>query len=344
MSAKRVPGWVRRLLEKRPRIEEALHAPLGALLGCGHFGCVFESAGPWVAKLTIDPTEGDMWAALMDFQIEGHYGTDGIARVHEIVRLKPDLSWRGKPRAVHAILREAVLPVWGDESAGYFSATTIERLGLSEIPPPGRFGSWSMEAIRARSVREDPSLPPRVQGNLHELHSLMQALLKYRKGAEDWHRGATLKREWNRRRVQDAAWEDMLAAANHMSGWVGGYIGETLVSLMDRDIVLQDVHWNNVGWRAHERVEGEDLPLSLIIFDPGHSPTAQREIREVLVTNPGLAERHGLTEADVDPEELRRGIEVELEHTDDPRVAKQIALDHLAEHRDYYTKLATLNL
>lgn len=37
--------------------------------------------------------------------------------------------------------------------------------------------------------------------------------------------------------------------------------------------------------------------------------------------------------------ELERGIEVELEHTDDKEVAKEIALDHLGEAPDYYEKL-----
>ena len=53
----------------------------------------------------------------------------------------------------------------------------------------------------------------------------------------------------------------------------------------------------------------------------------------------GLAEKKGITEADVDSEQLRMGIEVEMEHTGDPEVAKRIALDHLAEFDNYYTEL-----
>lgn len=37
--------------------------------------------------------------------------------------------------------------------------------------------------------------------------------------------------------------------------------------------------------------------------------------------------------------QLRKGIKVELEHTDDPDVAKEIAMDHLYEDPKYYTKL-----
>jgi hypothetical protein len=44
-------------------------------------------------------------------------------------------------------------------------------------------------------------------------------------------------------------------------------------------------------------------------------------------------------EEDVDPKELKMGIEIEHEHTDDPNEAKKIALQHLAEVPDYYTKL-----
>lgn len=46
----------------------------------------------------------------------------------------------------------------------------------------------------------------------------------------------------------------------------------------------------------------------------------------------------------VDPNELKIGTEVELEHTDDLGVAAKIAMDHLAEHPDYYTRLKAAGL
>jgi hypothetical protein len=45
-----------------------------------------------------------------------------------------------------------------------------------------------------------------------------------------------------------------------------------------------------------------------------------------------------------DREELKKGIEVEKEHTDNPKIALKIALDHLDEDPKYYSKLATLGL
>jgi len=44
-------------------------------------------------------------------------------------------------------------------------------------------------------------------------------------------------------------------------------------------------------------------------------------------------------DSDFDAEELAKGIKVELEHTDDKELAKEIAKDHLSEFPDYYTRL-----
>ena len=49
-------------------------------------------------------------------------------------------------------------------------------------------------------------------------------------------------------------------------------------------------------------------------------------------------EKH-LTENNVDPAQLARGIEIEYEHTENEEDAKKIAMDHLAEFPNYYTGL-----
>lgn len=51
-----------------------------------------------------------------------------------------------------------------------------------------------------------------------------------------------------------------------------------------------------------------------------------------------------LSSHDVNAKELAMGIKVEMEHTDDKRVAKEIALDHLAEDKKYYSKLKKFHL
>jgi len=58
----------------------------------------------------------------------------------------------------------------------------------------------------------------------------------------------------------------------------------------------------------------------------------------------GMANKEGLKEEDVDQKELEMGTEVEYEHLDKKSpfatmMAKRISLDHLAELKDYYSRL-----
>lgn len=43
--------------------------------------------------------------------------------------------------------------------------------------------------------------------------------------------------------------------------------------------------------------------------------------------------------SDVDPEQLKMGIKIEHEHTNDKKLAEEIAMDHLTEFPNYYTEL-----
>lgn len=72
---------------------------------------------------------------------------------------------------------------------------------------------------------------------------------------------------------------------------------------------------------------------------PGEAPSPLLTDRMNQFLNEGRAHDKGMTADNVDPQQLVRGIEVEMEHTKDPRIAKKIALDHLAEFRDYYSRL-----
>jgi len=54
--------------------------------------------------------------------------------------------------------------------------------------------------------------------------------------------------------------------------------------------------------------------------------------------------KSGLTMMQIDRREFEMGCKVELEHTDDPQIAAKIAMDHLAEHPRYYTKLKKAGL
>jgi hypothetical protein len=42
---------------------------------------------------------------------------------------------------------------------------------------------------------------------------------------------------------------------------------------------------------------------------------------------------------DFNKDDLEAGVKVEMEHTEDRDIAKEIAMDHLTEDKDYYRKL-----
>lgn len=46
--------------------------------------------------------------------------------------------------------------------------------------------------------------------------------------------------------------------------------------------------------------------------------------------------------SDFDPEQLAIGVQHEMEHTSDEDIAREIAMDHLAEDPEYYSKLETM--
>lgn len=46
----------------------------------------------------------------------------------------------------------------------------------------------------------------------------------------------------------------------------------------------------------------------------------------------------------INPAQLSIGVQVEMEHTNDPEIAKEIAMDHLTEDPEYYTKLVNAGL
>lgn len=73
----------------------------------------------------------------------------------------------------------------------------------------------------------------------------------------------------------------------------------------------------------------------------GHEPD---KVEEVVYSVLGsllkkFGKHNDVPDSEFDAQELARGIEVEMEHTDNPYVSKLIAKDHLSECSDYYTRL-----
>lgn len=97
--------------------------------------------------------------------------------------------------------------------------------------------------------------------------------------------------------------------------------------------------YGHLDWQYVYDAVQERLPMrgfaSAIGRNPG-APTGRlwpaREAKQILAA-------FGRAYDGIDEQQLRRGIVVELEHTDNPVIAAKIALDHLAEMRDYYARL-----
>jgi len=54
-----------------------------------------------------------------------------------------------------------------------------------------------------------------------------------------------------------------------------------------------------------------------------------------------LAKKHNVDKEDI-ISQVKKGVKVELEHTNDPKIALEIALDHINELPDYYDRLETV--
>lgn len=76
------------------------------------------------------------------------------------------------------------------------------------------------------------------------------------------------------------------------------------------------------------------------IYCSNYDPLSQYEPHQIEVSAmiDELAQKHGVTDTDIRVQ-LGIGTDIELEHTDDRKEAEQIALDHLGETPDYYTRL-----
>jgi hypothetical protein len=94
--------------------------------------------------------------------------------------------------------------------------------------------------------------------------------------------------------------------------------------------------WNQI-LQAYKRKSQADMVKAL------HGKKSAVKESNVLdkpeLTIPAIAKKHKVT-TDYIKQQLARGIKVELEHTTHRNVAREIALDHLAERANYYVELA----
>lgn len=87
--------------------------------------------------------------------------------------------------------------------------------------------------------------------------------------------------------------------------------------------------------------EGLDSNFYIVPDASQEAPcTSQEIIERGQLLRGGLADKRSIFE--FDSKALREGIKVEMEHTSDPKIAREIAMDHLAEDPRYYEKLRAI--
>jgi len=63
------------------------------------------------------------------------------------------------------------------------------------------------------------------------------------------------------------------------------------------------------------------------------------EYLQLLGESAEVGKHNDVPDSEFNSKELKMGIEVEKEHSDDHKIRKHIAKDHLSEFPDYYTRL-----
>lgn len=213
--------WAEFVDSNKRDFAESLGWDIGKQLGCGVFGCVYESSGPWVVKITRDPSEGPAWAFIDDLFADPELShlMGGFCRVKEVARLRPDvIVARQRGRAVvveatpedepnsvapvYAIQREAASPVFDadDRYPGvvFIGERTADELFLSkedlkvldndperdfEHGFPGKMLPMSM----VWALMSTPMLDPDVQLRVHDLSVLKVAITDFWQAASSYY-------------------------------------------------------------------------------------------------------------------------------------------------------------
>ena len=83
------------------------------------------------------------------------------------------------------------------------------------------------------------------------------------------------------------------------------------------------------------------IKTKIIEFDKGEFLMKIIETKSFKEKVPGGISS-GRDPSDFSKDQIKRGIEVELEHSSDRELAKEIAMDHLEEFPNYYDELAKM--
>lgn len=212
-------------------------------LGCGHWGCVYplDIDPRFVVKLSLDPTEGPLVAALLEKEwLSRHMG---IVTYLAVWQIPEAFVWRNIPRTVYVIVRE-------------------------EATIPGGHVIQHENPQFARAIYGKDWFSHKTQiGYLDAASKFQEASIKLRE-----------KETSRRERNFDVRYSQWAEAAHRVGNAPKGYaIEDFILNMYDAlGIVITDIHLSNIGYRDHD-LSDMDLDAGgasrnyYIITDPGHS-------------------------------------------------------------------------
>lgn len=249
-----IPGWMRQTMgygsDWREKLEGLTGLRLGGIHGCGHYGCAFQTNDPrWVVKVTRDATEGPQQAKIRDLQRKGSYGmADAFSIVREVYRLGMTLKFKGAENPVYVVVREDIHPFYGWMDQHH--------------------DGWRHGQGRATELTGHPTY--------QHIRRAIEALHQYKSLAHDWYK----RRGRGDQLVIENKMHDTI---QHISN-AFPEMATAMQMYQEEGAPFRDVHANNIGVRLHEHEEHSVGPGSVVIFDPGHTPTDEK--RSIVDVNP----------------------------------------------------------
>ena len=259
-------------------------------LGCGHYGCVYETDSPGVVcKVTTDVSEAAFIGIVKNFEKAGELLPSGLVKYFDILALE---GKRGK-RDAFILWREEA---FGFEGSGFVGLWDVPKDFLPSNDPKGdpfRINLWrsfkkslSDFLAGARLVREVIQRHKKRMG-AEEYWDWVEN--QFRAVDEHWgdfnevlHGGASAFSYFQPRHPLHLAFKLFLLfdTAMNMTNEQGShYIGEAFQFFLNKKIVLADVHLANVAFVNRDDGDfSSDVP---IIVDPGHAVFLSREFAEV---------------------------------------------------------------
>jgi hypothetical protein len=114
----------------------------------------------------------------------------------------------------------------------------------------------------------------------------------------------------------------------------------TKTSASTVETMLKDVSDNNNEWRKWYTSMSANLDAWLPRIPTKTAAALEKSSMRISIdSSEGRAGKEGKIESDFDPKLIQQGMKVESEHTNNPKLQKHIAMDHLTEDKDYYNKL-----